>query len=78
MFPRMPGFKNFKDVGISRILDSHDSGIPGIRGIPEIDSGIPETLLDSRIARIPRCLVVFSLIFFRVSVTVFVADRHLH
>ena len=75
MFPRMPGFKHFRGFGIPRILDSNDSGIPGI---PDIESVIPQTLLDSRIARIPRFLVVFTSIFFCVSGMVFVADRHLH
>ncbi len=74
----MPGFENFRDFGIPNILDSQESTIAGIPWIPEIESGIPKTLLDSRIARILGFLVVFSWIFFFASFIVFVANRHLH
>ncbi len=69
---------NFWNPGIPNILDSQESTIAGIPWIPEIESGIPKTLLDSRSARILGFLVVFSSIFFFVSFIVFVADRHLH
>ena len=71
----MPGILIFCDIWIPLIIDAHDSGKPGI---PQIEFGIPKNFLGSRIARIPRFIVIFLSIFFFVAVIVFVADRLLH